>query len=269
MPLILGIDAAWTPHGSSGVALLEATEIETRLVACAPSYAAFLTRAEKAIDPTRGWLSTSGGALNARELLRAAETLGKAPVDIVTIDMPVSRVPFEGRRGADNAVSKAFGSAGASTHSPSRYRPGKYGESIARQFADAGYTLATEPWSQSSKCLIEAYPLAALVRIMRLEKRPCYKANRRYKCWSKLSRPERIQKILEEWSAIASALDIEGMREWPRPASGTISHLSRLKPFEDAWDAIVCGKVGACYARRDAEPFGDHSAATWIPVRTD
>jgi predicted RNase H-like nuclease len=140
MTLVLGIDAAWTETGSSGVALLECTKDERRVIACAPSYASFVAYSEKIpID----WRKPAGGSLNVFDLLKAAARLGRAPIDVVAIDMPIARMNISGRRVADQAISTEFGSAWASTHSPTLQRPGAYGHRLTENFIAAGFSLAT------------------------------------------------------------------------------------------------------------------------------
>jgi predicted RNase H-like nuclease len=109
-------------------------------------------------------------------LLRRAENIAGAVVNVVAIDMPMARKKIIGRRVADNAVSEVFGASGASTHTPNAERPGRYGERIAEAFAKAGYGLATD-FSQvaAGRALVEVYPLAALVRLMNVKFRPPYK----------------------------------------------------------------------------------------------
>lgn len=137
MPLVLGIDAAWTETGSSGVALLRIANGKRSVLEVTSSYAGFLTTG---VDGRR----TPGTHPDVEAVLRRAENIAGAVVNVVAIDMPIARTKSIGRRVADDAVSKAFGASSASTHTPDAERPGLHGERIADAFAKAGYPLATD-----------------------------------------------------------------------------------------------------------------------------
>ncbi len=265
MGLILGIDAAWTATGSSGVALLEYAGTSRRIVACAPSYASFIDRSKgKPID----WRAPAGGLPDVTALLQAAVTIGNAPIDVVAIDMPIARTRISGRRAADQDISKAFAGAWASAHSPTPGRPGEFGYQLAKSFTDAGFLLATTENRRAKPALIEVYPLAALVRLLNLDVRPPYKVSRSARYWPELAskKKERIARLLTEWTSIENNL----MR-WismdcfkpPRPEE--MRHLSELKPYEDALDAIISAYVGALFLSNEVEPYGDGYAAIWVP----
>ena len=66
-----------------------------------------------------------------------------ADLAVVASDMPTAKVPFESRRAADSAISKAFGGRGCSTHSPSTSRPSPLGQSLMAQLDAEGFPLAT------------------------------------------------------------------------------------------------------------------------------
>ena len=83
---------------------------------------------------------------------------------IIAVDMPVSRSRIESRRPSDNQISKAFGGRGCSTHTPSRMRPGKVGESLSHACEAAGYDIATVSTGSGTRGrLIEVYPHPALL----------------------------------------------------------------------------------------------------------
>jgi hypothetical protein len=84
MSLVLGIDAAWTETGSSGVALLQIANGKRSVLEVASSYAGFLT---PDIDGKR----MPGTSPDVKALLRRAENIAGAKVDIVAIDMPKAR----------------------------------------------------------------------------------------------------------------------------------------------------------------------------------
>ncbi len=49
------------------------------------------------------------------------------------------------------------------------------------------------------------------------------------------------------------------------PDRRDIAHLSALKPYEDALDAVISAYVGALYLEGAVEAFGDDEAAIWVP----
>jgi predicted RNase H-like nuclease len=44
-----------------------------------------------------------------------------------------------------------------------------------------------------------------------------------------------------------------------------MEYLSRFKTYEDALDALVSAWVGMKYLEGNATPYGDSTAAIWIP----
>jgi predicted RNase H-like nuclease len=260
MPLILGVDAAWTETGSSGVALLDCAN-DWRLIACAPSYSSFIAHAD---SKPICWHRPQPSPLDATKLLKAAEELGGGRVDVVAIDMPIASVPFSSRRAADQEISRKFGSAWAGTHSPNANRPGEYGRRVSTAFVDAGYPLVTS--QRRSPALIEIYPLAALVRLLNVARRPIYKVSKCKAGWPDLTRDQRIAKLLEAWGSILECLNqgIVGL-EFPVPEARNLQSLSALKPYEDALDAVISSYVGALFLSGSAQAYGDAEAAIWVP----
>ncbi len=263
MALVLGIDAAWTETGSSGVALLECTNDECRVVVCAPSYASFVAYSDEIpID----WCRPVGGSLDVFDLLKAATRIGRAPIDVVAIDMPMARTNILGRRTADQTIATEFGSAWASPHSPTVERPGAYGHRLTKNFIAAGFSLATKQGPTAARPLIEVYPLAALVRLMDASRRPPYKASKSRKYWPGTTPAERIDKLLEVWSTIVKCLESEIPElHFKVPDRRDVDWLSALKPYEDALDGVISAYVGALFLQGAAEAFGDDEAAIWVP----
>lgn len=232
--LILGIDAAWTPHTASGIALLE-----------------------------------SGKARRvryARTQVGAFESLLDPAPDVIAVDMPLANEVIEKRRHADNEVSRYFGRYKASVHSPTRERPGSHGRDVTRIFTDRGYELATTADRRPPQALIEVFPLAALVRLMGVNERPKYKAAKRSTYWPDASRTARMQNLREEWRRIEACLaDHIALRDPLVPAEFLDLTIGELKRYEDTIDGIICALVGALYAEGRAEPFGDAESAIWVP----
>ncbi len=263
--LVLGLDAAWTENGTSGVALVQLSGGKRELLAAAPSYAGFIHAAHgEPVD----WNRPRGGVPNIPGLLSAAARIGGDAVNIVAIDMPLATKPITGRRNADNEVSRAFGAVGAAVHSPTPARPGAFGWRMSQALADAGFALATQVGTAGTRpALVETYPLAALVRL--LGYKPRYKTARlsRYlRGGPILVGPDRVRWLLDEWQPILATLEerVDGIRPLFTECEVAQS-TSRLKPYEDVIDAIVSAWVGTLYCEGAAEPFGDVDAAIWLP----
>jgi predicted RNase H-like nuclease len=175
---ILGIDAAWTEDGSSGVALLKNDSSGWICIAAERSYADFIGRAGLASQEDKGPLPDTMPNPNA---LRAAarKLLGGDKVEIVAVDIPVSKVPISGRRAADNKISSEFGANWCGTHSPSSKRPGDVGTRISEGFCKLGYPLATAETPACDKPkLIEVFPHVALLRMLGVSSRVPYQGRK-------------------------------------------------------------------------------------------
>jgi predicted RNase H-like nuclease len=270
MRSILGIDAAWTATEPSGVALVSESANAWECIALAPSYGAFIGRAEG--RPVRWEEMPVGSAPNPAELLSAARKLlgGERPT-VVTVDMPLSKCRINGRRPADDEVSRVFGCYKCGTHSPSSKRPGKIGEQLSGGFTVEGYALATRESPRSSLALVEVYPHPALVRLLNLDERSRYKIGKAARYYHNCpDKDERKGLILDEWRKILCALDREIARI-DQDFRDCLEHVppsnpsSSLKRYEDAIDALVCAWVGIRYLRGEAEAYGDHKAAIRVP----
>jgi len=265
--VILAIDAAWTVKQPSGVALVKSSG--TGWCCCkgvAPSYKAFIDLAAGiTVDWTTGRFH--GDAPNAVLLLEAASSLAGAPVDIVTIDMPVSTVAIEGRRTAERSISKEFGGRGCSAHTPSSKCPGFLGSDLSKQFSNLGYSIATaSDQPGTSKRLIEVYPHPALLTLLNRDYRIPYKTGNTTRYWPDSSREERISNLLTEFKAVLKALAVNiDHTAFALPNPDIVKTITSLKRYEDAIDALVCAWVGICYAKGRATAYGDSTAAIWCP----
>jgi predicted RNase H-like nuclease len=114
--------------------------------------------------------------------------------------------------------------------------------------------------------LIEVFPHVALLRILGVTSRVPYKVGKSRRYWPKASLQARKELLLVELARI-----LEAMRQeicditLELPAAARVKSLSSLKPFEDVIDAIVCAWVGVSYLKKKARPYGDHTAAIWVP----
>lgn len=266
MTTILAIDAAWTATEPSGVAVVSSTDSGWHCVAVAPNYGDFLSLVGGTAVPWTGG-RPSGSPPNVPRLLATARTLAGSDVDLVVVDMPVATVPIAGRRVADDAVSAAFGGRGCSTHSPNLHRPGALGTRLTQDLANAGYPLATSATTIGvTPATIETYPHPALLSLLGRGFRIPYKAGRSNRYWPGIPMHQRIQNLLNEFDGIDSALAQNlGPTRVPLPLAPSVTKLSHLKRFEDALDALICAWAGTCYIVGAATPYGDPTAAIWIP----
>lgn len=261
MTTILGIDAAWTATQPSGVALVSSMGGDWRLIFAGPSCRQLLAHADEGLIST---FRPSGSIAEPAALLAAAGKIAGVPVDLVAVDMPLSREPIAARRVSDNLVSAAYGARHCSTHTPSAIRPGKISDDLRSGFECCGYGLLTR--KVSAPGLLEVYPHPALVELMRAEKRLPYKQAKTRNYWPMETLISRRSKLFETWSAIVASLDLEikGASEILRlPPFDTPSW--QLKAFEDMLDAVICAWAGICVFEGTAVPFGDDTSAIWIP----
>lgn len=268
MTVLLAIDAAWTETEPSGVALVASTGAGWRCLAAAPSYGSFFSLAS---GIPMDWAQSrfSGTPPEVPRLLEAARSLASAPVDLVTVDMPIATVPIATRRCADSAISRQFGRAGCSTHTPNSARPGPVGSSLPTAFADAGFPVAitaTKPGLPHH--LVEVYPHPALLSLLGCTYRVPYKVSKARRYWRGLNvtNAQRVGLLLLEFQRIYDALvAVFGPLGFSLPPIGSVDTLSALKRFEDTLDAVVCAWVGARYMEGEAVAWGDETAAIWCP----
>jgi len=249
---VLGIDAAWTQHNPSGVALLRRKLGRWQCVAAAPSYDAFIALSKGAsID----WnLVPQGSALDGREMLAASEKFLGDTVEVIAVDMPIATVPVTGRREADQSISKRFGAQGCAVHTPNPIRPGPVGEEFLNQFVKLGFRLATtETAVGQTQSVVEVYPHPALLRLLNAPYRICYKKGPRSK------RLPELQKIKNGLSREIDGICLE------LPDEVELGKRKGLKRYEDTLDALVCAWIAAKFLDGCAAPYGDSTAAIWVP----
>lgn len=255
---VLGIDAAWTDHEPSGVALLQQNGPRWRCLRVAPSYSAFCQNFTWE-DPVLG------APIDINAVLKRCRHLldGKEPRTIA-VDMPLARVAVGARRCADNEVSRRFGHCKCSTHSPSPARPGATGRHLHDGFARRGYSLATTS-GRDLPALLEVYPHVALLGLTGRGERLPYKVAKNSKYWRDCAAERRKQSLSEEWGAIVARLrqhvdDID----LPLPERPQERSFQYLKRFEDAIDALVSAWVGVEFLQGTSLPLGDGAAAIWV-----
>ena len=259
MKAVLGIDPAWSEKNPSGVALICRDPGKPwKFVAAAPSYGAFIDQAHG--GQVREEEKPEGGAPQPDELLKAAELLLDGyRVSVVSVDMPLSKVRITGRRAADNAVSREFGGRGCSTHSPNSTTPGQISRTVSEGLEARSYPLEVSEVREN--VTIEVYPHPALLTLLKREYRVPYKVGKR---------PLREAGcIIAEFKAIAEGLskEIKGIPDCLPDRSAYQGTKEALKRYEDTLDALVCAWVGATYLEGRAKPFGDDTAAIWVPLK--
>lgn len=204
--VVLGIDAAWTAHQPSGVALVKRNAEGWSCVALAPSYASFLALANgTAID----WSARAhGDRPDMAALITAAERLTGRPVDLLAFDMPLSTELVRSRRAADRLVSQQFGNRGCAVHSPMPQRPGAIADDIRESLEQSGYALRTAIDQSAAGGVIEVYPHVALLALLNRHYRLPYKVSRSQQYWKTevLSVQQRIERLLAQFQLIHDAL---------------------------------------------------------------
>jgi predicted RNase H-like nuclease len=110
--------------------------------------------------------------------------MSKLTIDLVAVDMPLSREPITSRRASDRAVNAAYSERWCSTHTPSAVRPGKISDRLREDFELVGYPLRTT--SGAAPGLLEVYPHPALVELAMSEKRLTYKRGKARDYWPDL-----------------------------------------------------------------------------------
>ena len=89
---VLGIDAAWTTHHPSGIALVQRTTTGWSCLAVASSYEAFIAQAAG-----RAWdheQKATGSRPDPATLLQASQQLTGSEVSCVSVDMPLATTPI-------------------------------------------------------------------------------------------------------------------------------------------------------------------------------
>lgn len=267
---ILGIDAAWTAHQPSGVALLRARRnAKPKLIALGRSYDEFLTSGPHAkID----WRTRVRGCLPPIDALlsHCKKLTGELP-QIVALDIPLAAKPLNGRRPCDNAVTSAYVSRGAGTHTPSALRPGPISKSLFHQLSKAGYAWHTQgKVRRAARVFIETYPHPAIIELMQLRMRLAYKTSRVSQYWPEAKSRTRWLRLCKNLDALRRALadEIDGLENLIPTAKILLKNgnKARLKHLEDALDAVVCAWIGHQFWRGNALAYGNEQAAIWLPV---
>ncbi len=263
--VILGIDAAWSATQPSGVSLFGYDGKQWHCIAIAPSYQQFI---ELVSNEDINWnIKPKNGLPVLQTLLNTASSLAKGQlVNVISVDMPLSKVKIKNRRIADNEISREFGGLGCAVHSPNTIRPGIIADQFRYDSGLAGFELSVVNNFNSTKALIEVYPHTALLKLLNIGYRHPYKVSKSKKYWPNATLEERKSKLLSSMQLILNKLQIEitGIR-LKLPSVTDVPSLSYLKRYEDVIDALVCGWVGIKYLQGQCIVYGDSNAAIWTP----
>lgn len=247
MSVILGLDAAWTQHRASGIAIVAGQPREWRCLAACSSYDDLYQQAR------------------CTSLLPAVTAIAGVPITIASVDMPLARIPITARRTCDNLISRAFGARGCSVHSSSPDRPGAVSADLMSTFSRAGYELAVHGSPLRDRQVLEVYPHIAVMWLLDEPHRVPYKVGRAAQYWPQATTAQRRINIHANFARILAALRkrIAGISlKLPPETAGP----TELKRFEDALDGIVCAWIGAQYLEGNCQSYGDETAAIWVPT---
>jgi predicted transcriptional regulator/predicted RNase H-like nuclease len=260
---VLGVDTAWTPGEPSGVVLLNYEKGSKPVIGRAGrSYREFCTVGGPSWDD-----SVTGSQPELHEILRACAV----DVDVVSLDIPLSPIEITGRRCADNAISKEYGSRGAGTHTPSSERPGPISASIFTQLTASGFRWTGQDRSVENHVFIEVYPHTAIIELFGYDYRFPYKVQKRGRYWPDLSTAERKHRVIENLVELRGRLteEISNVPDFLPLLDPRKPYRDKfLKGYEDLLDALVCGLVGHFYLKGETVAFGDGAdGVIWVPKR--
>jgi predicted RNase H-like nuclease len=244
--VVLGIDAAWTAHRASGVAVLVGEPSRWRCAGAFASYPALFERT------------------GCREVLAAVEAIAGEQANVVSVDMPLATVPITSRRFCDNQISRHFGKFGCGVHSSTPERPGAVSTQLMATFRNVGYELAVHGAPTRDRQVIEVYPHIAVMRLLGESYRVPYKVARAGQYWPDATPRKRRANIRANLGRILSALQ-ERIGDVPLELPRSLAGPTEIKHFEDALDGVVCAWIGAEYLAGNCRSYGDETAAIWAP----
>jgi len=255
MGYVLGVDASWSNSNASGVALLKCNNKKIELIRAGRSY-------EEFIASKINWDSKAKGSTpNFHQLLNTCPQ-----VDVIALDIPLAPCVIEGRREADQAISRRYGKCKASTHSPTKDHPGKLAKLIFDELRESGYEWATTSFFVPA--FIEVYPHVSIIEVFNYPERLQYKVREKARYWPKDSPEERNVRIISKLNELRCMLEAKIDKIdciLPKLDSAGKYTNAYLKGYEDLLDALVCALTGYFYLIRKSEAFGDSRGAIWVP----
>ncbi|MCE5256002.1 MAG: DUF429 domain-containing protein [Spirochaetaceae bacterium] len=253
---VLGIDSAWSIKNPSGIALLRIDSGNTpTFVKAGRSYDEFL----------RGKINWNGRPGMSVDFERLLSSLDRQ-IDVVALDIPLSPTLISGRREADQAISKAFGGRKASTHTPTKDRPGQLGLTIFNQLEKFGFTWACR-WIPP-RAFIEVYPHTAIIEAFGYKERFPYKVSKKRQYWPDAAPAQRNRNMIHNLNELRDRLSeaIQGMEDFHRLQPTQDYPEWYLKGYEDLLDGLVCALTGYHYLTKDIKPYGDETGVIWVPI---
>jgi predicted RNase H-like nuclease len=241
-----------------------------RVLKVARSYAEF---GLPTLGPT-DWLRPAPATIQPLDaVLRNAQELTGTLPNLIALDIPLNPLPITGRRTADDAISRTYGSRYASTHTPSVTRPGLIAVGLFDSLTAAGYVWQgkTEAAAlQGVFTFIETYPHPAIIELLSLERRLPYKVTKRRVYFPTASPKERLQRVVANMDRLRDALAerLDGLAELVPSATALLAQggTTALKNLEDVLDAAVCGVVGIEHLAGRTVGYGDAGSAIWVPA---
>lgn len=264
---VLGVDPAWSIKNPSGVVLLEySPNSKPELVRAGRSYDEFCN------DGRPVWENrVEGSTPNFSRIIECCQE----KVDLVALDMPLSPMGINGRREADNAISREYSKRKVSTHSPSRTRSGEVAEIIFNQLTENGFNWANE--YKKNPAFIEVYPHVAIIELFGgdnecFSERFQYKVQKRADYWPDALKEERNFKIISNLNTLRNKIAsvVTGIENFvPHLEPNDAYTINCLKGYEDLLDALLSALVGCNYLDRKAvpKPLGDQTGAIWVPKK--
>ncbi len=263
---ILGVDAAWTFHNPSGVALLEVNAgARPQLVPLARSYSEFLQGEICWDEPAK----VSPPQLP--KLLEYCQT-HYGNVQVVALDIPIGPQPVRSYREADRAVTRKYGGRGASVHSPTPERPGIVADLLYQQLTEAGFRWAGLSPVTNRPSFLEVYPHIAIIELFGYSYRLPYKVQKRNQYFKddppEIRYKKSVEKLNELRDKILTEVKLSEKINLPELDIDQYYAVKYLKGYEDALDSIICALVGYYYQKGEAIALGNETGTVWVPQST-
>jgi len=260
---ILGVDAAWTFHNPSGVALLEiSSRSKPVIVHLGRSYSEFLAEEIR-------WDQPSAATPPQLPKLLAYCQTHFGTIRVVALDIPIGPQPVRSYREADRAVTRRYGGRGASVHSPTPERPGPVADLLYQQLTEAGFHWAGIHPVNHQPSFLEVYPHIAIIELFGYGYRLPYKVQKRNQ-YFKEDPPEirykkSVEKLNELRARILTEVSLSEKIHLPGLDVNQYYSMKYLKGYEDALDSIICALVGYYYSQGEAVALGDDTGTVWAP----
>jgi predicted RNase H-like nuclease len=257
---ILGVDAAWTANGSSGLCLMQLEKgSKPAVLQLARSYQEFQEGEIKWNE------KATASAPRLDEIIRQ---IGRTP-EVVALDIPLSPAPITGYREADRQIARRYSRMGAAVHSPTKDRPGKIAEMLYHQLTASGVSWAGVGAKPDQPYFMEVYPHVTIIELLQLDYRLPYKVQKKGQYWKEATAEERYRKSIRQLKFLKKGIETElqnPLDEFlPELQESEKYTIHFLKSYEDLLDAIICALSGFYFLTEKAEGLGDQTSAIWVP----